>query len=756
MKSDGELTTGSILLAESCLPAMKSGRHTLNVTQQVSGDEKLNDAQLKSETFSFSCEAAGLTLGEGEVYSTYPPQDSFGLFENILPHMVLRRKTLPWERTMEADDQNCPWLALLLFSEEEEAKLMGLEVSQVFVVGKDTYCPVTEKEGYEEGDSCTVVDMAADLFCDICPYVTELPLLAHARCVNRDNKATEQSFQEEWLSVVTCSRLPCSNTTESGLRNTVCLVSLEDFSVFLTKSTREDRASFLGGYRKVRLPVVASFSFYSKKEDYGFLRYFEALTADTLRVGITEPKKEALPLLQRGFTAHNHMLRDGGRIVSFYRGPLLPWNAPDFEGRAEIFPDARLIYQPELGMFDASRSAAANLGRMLGLQNGVFAAALIRFRADNRLKAEERFYQSSLMRGVYGIEAAEMEREADLRQSLEASVLELLTQSLKTRREELAGKPVEWAKEREPGRRERVPLRAFSRWKASFFQEGSYYGFLKEDVQVPDKITDFLAEMSLLSPVPFSYLVPEERMLPEDSIRFFRVDFGWLYALLDGAMSLGRSFREDYAQDAALIWQVLSEVYEKRCALRPTLLRKDSHEVKRHVERCLSEAFGEMESRADGGGAGQVNTGFFMRSELVRGFKGLEFAAYENKGSKEQLPCLRLEVIGEDILLGIYAGECGYLEIRQPPEGMHFGVEDRRGTGDSYEKLLRSLDSGELFADEEENRVRIPLRNGEMGVFNIEKAAENIGKRLGLKKVTSAHMALQMIQNPFTGVVERK
>lgn len=747
MRKLSNLTTGSILLAESYPPPVKSGRITIHASQQLSSSdkseaEKLSQAALKEEQLEISCEAAGLTLGKEEVYSVYPPENAFGIFETVLPHIVLCRKTLPWERSMEIQD--APWLALFLFSEEEDAVLESLDVSEAFSERPDTYCPVKEKEGYEAGTSCLVLDVAADLFCAVCPDAGDLALLAHARCVNRDNKAAGREFQEEWLSVLTCSRLPCSGGGEKGLRNTVYLVSLEDFCEFLTDDSLRSQIASMSKWKRVRIPVLASSSFYSKKEEYDFAKFFRTLTAGTLRVQTTEDgAEEAMPLLQRGYSAHNHMLRDGSRTVSLYHGPLLPWDAPCPKPKYEIFADARLIYQPELGMFDVSESVAANLGKMLALQDGTFAKALLRFRKSNKINAEENYYRKRQLAGLYGIEVPNGGEKA-LHQSLDQEMEELLSSLLKRQQNEL---PAGDVREQLPSdrRQESVNPRLLCGEKVSLLETGEYYGFLSQRAEVPEVITDFLSNLSLLYQVPFSYLVPDEQMLPEDSIRFFRVDFNWLYALLDGAMTLGRSFQEDYEHDTVLIEQILSEVYEKRCAVRPCLLHKSLEAQKEHVEQCLFVA--------DDKEIGQVNTGFFMRSELVKSFQGIEFVAYAKKGDDEPLPCLRLEVIGSDILIGIYAGECNYLEIRQPPEGMHFGMEK---AGDSYAKLLRDLNTGELFADEEENRVQISLRDGQRGVVNIKETAENIRKKLALNQVTSAHLALELIQNPFTGTVEER
>lgn len=754
MKKEMKIDTGKILLAEKYPPSVRPGCLTVSAKQELAGDKRLDGAKIREERFTFSCEAAAWTLGDEEIYSSYPPKNSFGLFEKVLPHMVFRKRTLPWERNMQIEE--APWMALLLFSEEEDAKLKSMKAKEVLEKDETTYCPVTKKEGYAPDANVFVLDVAADLFSLVCPLAQDLPLLAHARQVNRDNKATEDIFQGEWLSVLTCNRLPRSGTGEQGVRNTVYLVSLEDFGDFLLNGKLREQLCSLAVWKRVRIPVLTSFSFYSKNMDYSFEGCFKALGADTLKIR-TDRAKGALPFLQRGYTAHDHILRDGGATVSFYHGPFLPWDAPVCEAKYEFFTDARLIYQPELGMFDVSMSTAANLGRMLALQNEAFAGKLLSFRAGNRLKAEERHYRSSILPDAYGMKCnmADGMEEIDAKALMDKEVEGLLETLLESKRQELTNGTSNEEKKDSGSRKEQqntggnVNANADKmidnprKRKSALLKEGSYYSFLEMKPDIPDEITDFLAKLSLFYQVPFSYLVPDERLLPADSIRFFRIDFNWINALLDGAMSLGRCFEEDYAQDITLIEQILSDIYRKRSSIRPILQRKSIVEQESHIIRSLAAAENE---------SGQVNTGFLLRSELVRGFQGLEFAAYHQKGETEPLPCLRLQVVGNEILIGIYAGECNYLEIKQPPEGMHFGMEKTGGSG--YQKRLRSLETGELLADEEKNIVPIIMQNEKEGIVNFSATASGIGERLGLAEVTSAHMALQMIQNPFTGVVE--
>lgn len=55
----------------------------------------------------------------------------------------------------------------------------------------------------------------------------------------------------------------------------------------------------------------------------------------------------------------------------------------------------------------------------------------------------------------------------------------------------------------------------------------------------PEHVIDYLAKLALLYGVPFENLVPDARMLPPESMRFFYVDPNWTEAIVDGALSTG-------------------------------------------------------------------------------------------------------------------------------------------------------------------------------------------------------------------------
>lgn len=193
----------------------------------------------------------------------------------------------------------------------------------------------------------------------------------------------------------------------------------------------------------------------------------------------------------------------------------------------------------------------------------------------------------------------------------------------------------------------------------------------------PKNIADWLASLLLLHGVPFRYLVPDERMLPPESIRFFHLDVNWMNALWDGAYSIGRYVTKETPQlshlvEGAFAKQVKAQTQKAFHARRAKLLKK--------IPTELPESNTKV-------------TGFLLRSEVVAGWKGLQVNAY----TKEQNPdnpnwdgsaieILRLEHLSDSILLGFFKDEVYRLDIHEPSEGLHYGFDL-----DDNEHLCKSL-----------------------------------------------------------------
>ena len=107
----------------------------------------------------------------------------------------------------------------------------------------------------------------------------------------------------------------------------------------------------------------------------------KGLQCDVLRID------KANTLLQHGYVPKRHLFRSGESTVSLYRGPLVPFRAAGAkqkeEAAVEKIPatsDGALIFDRETSLFDASYSAAWQMGRLLTLRNKGVAAAIVKWR----------------------------------------------------------------------------------------------------------------------------------------------------------------------------------------------------------------------------------------------------------------------------------------------------------------------------------------------------------------------------------------
>lgn len=211
---------------------------------------------------------------------------------------------------------------------------------------------------------------------------------------------------------------------------------------------------------------------------------------------------------------------------------------------------------------------------------------------------------------------------------------------------------------------------------------------------VPPSVHAWFDSLTLLQGVPFNYLVPDERLLPVESIRFFHVDPRWIECLLDGAFSIGRVTGKDQDQDAP---------------------------------------------STDYAGL----SGFLLRSSVVSGWPGLLVDGYAEVitdpdfvPTHSPLPLLRMERLSPNVLICLFDGDLHTVDIHLAPETMHFGVEPIDGP--TVTKKLRG---------EEEITVDVPLRGDTgLGVVDIAGLTSNIQTKTQASPYSSAQFALDMVE----------
>jgi hypothetical protein len=243
---------------------------------------------------------------------------------------------------------------------------------------------------------------------------------------------------------------------------------------------------------------------------------------------------------------------------------------------------------------------------------------------------------------------------------------------------------------------------------------------------VPPAVHDFLGQLALLYGVSFEHLVPDSRMLPPESIRFFYIDSNWIESLIDGAFSIGVHSDRDIR-----FHRVLQHKVREVADLAAGTLR----------ERLRGNEDSPQQPEADP----RIRAGFLLRSQLVSGFPGLEVEAFEGvTGNTPKLKPLRIERLAPDLLLAIFPAIPGLVRLNEPAEGFHFGTSNDRLNGVRVPANFVGPDP----AARSGAPVDVPYRNKEAGVIDVNELANRLQARLAPAGFDSANFALQMIDPP--------
>lgn len=416
----------NITFSDAFRPSLRDGKYTLNVEQSVSSS---NGIQIKEEIFNnskiFCIRGERFNIDPLEFSTIFPPDNATGDYSNVLPHLIFSRKTLPWERTLGPNANGLTWLALLLFDETEclpELKIGTVKNLKPINGGGElpdnVYYPNLELEpGESIDDSCAYIDVDPLLLNKIIPSSNDLQYLVHGRTSKYQDEETGEEKTHEF-SVIVCNRFP-----KSGVKNTVHLVSLENFEQYI------EAFDSLPKDHKIRLVSLKNWSFTCINLDKTFSGILQNLNTDpaVFQIKVNEKGQGSESVnnaLNMGYIPMNHNTRQGDKTVSWYRGPLTPYLA----NREINFPitnsDSIIYYDKNTGMFDVSYACAFQLGRLLALQNESFSTAMFKWRHENKQKILSYIEQKSLCKRL-GV-------DGDLDKNIKAIEAEQITANLKS------------------------------------------------------------------------------------------------------------------------------------------------------------------------------------------------------------------------------------------------------------------------------------------------------------------------------------
>lgn len=379
-------------IEESCMPPLQSGRYIVTSEQSV---EKMGEGAKVTE--EFLVEGPRFCLPQTEIDSVYPPDGTKGSYGGILPQIVFKRKTLPWERSVEKERQSgrygsegkrpmreIPWLLLLTLRESESADLKTGTAEEMAAVPPKVFFPKLTMTEAEKKQKCTYMDLDMGLFQSIAPKPKELALLCHAREVNLENRVCVGD-ESPWVSVLAGNRLP--EVSESGALNRSYLISVESFGDYSQLDIAE--------YKSIRVPVLYQWHYLCMPRGESFTELFEQLKC---RRFCSHSGEAQGAWGAGGYYPVEHRLRNGAKTVSLYRGALIPhmerFEEDDIDAVADV--DGLYQYAADMGLFDISYAAAWQLGKLLALNHRAAAEALMDVQEKNHQTALRQKQQNAL------------------------------------------------------------------------------------------------------------------------------------------------------------------------------------------------------------------------------------------------------------------------------------------------------------------------------------------------------------------------
>lgn len=686
-----KLEPGMLHLYDHQIPALQAGDYEITV-------EHTTDLGNFSKTQSFTVQGPQFALEQGDVYAMYPPGNSRGQYMHTLPHLLLSKRVLPWERGLTREADNIPWMALLVFEEGEllggegaDTKTTTLSVQDFFSQDSDVLKPqITPESDVDLNIPIQSITITSEVFQQIVPRLSELEFLAHCRLVNTDDKEVLSLKDDGSFSVVVSNRFPGVNAQDGtdGTKNIVHLVSLEGWQGYL----QDDSAELIG--KQMRLVSLASWSFFCQ-EDPGesFKGLMQNLAAagqgdlNNLLLRIPMPdaggaqRTPAQTLIQNrlrdGYVPLEYHTQSGEETFAWYRGPFVPRSIATWSRTEPLATaSAAMLFDQDNGVFDQTYAAAWQAGRSLALADQHFAINLFRLRqkshrmTDQMVSAQQSKYAPVLLQqargnanGFKSLLGSKQLIQYEFSQVLDSDFADRLHQTMsgttKLTPEQIAVAAVPQTRS--------VSSRATGQDSLALAKQVAADPMMREIMQ--DALEDdfaplvqWLAKLKLLYNFPLNYLVPDWKMLPQESLRFFYVDPNWLDSMIDGALSIGVQSSRDSEFNRTIKDQIQSAAYAASTQVRAQLRGQASLE---NVKATIAA-----------GALPGVRTGLLIRSSVISGWPGLTIKATDQG---QEVKLLRMERILPDLMLCLFEGVPDHIEIDEPQETMHFGVDD---TGD--------------------------------------------------------------------------
>lgn len=223
------MAPGHFQLYTHFTPALTAGDYKLTTTQSLSatgpkGGLTATDLPVDALDTYVTVTSPRYVLPPEQALSTYPPAGTEGAYGARLPQVVIKRRTLPWERSVAGAPADTPWLALVVFAEGEANVLSNVPVAQCVTAGLTL-------PGAPDVEKGSCLEIRKSMVDTIMPTQKDVPLLVHGRQVDLDDTELMMGDDDGYLAVVIANRLPLAVLDGTGkevpVKYHACLVNLE-------------------------------------------------------------------------------------------------------------------------------------------------------------------------------------------------------------------------------------------------------------------------------------------------------------------------------------------------------------------------------------------------------------------------------------------------------------------------------------------------------------------------------------------------
>lgn len=230
---------GKFFLYDAIVPALEAGKYTLTASLDIDAEDGSSNP-VSDHDLHLKVTAPRFKLPPDQALMVFPPANSEGAYEARLPQIVLKKKTLPWDRAAaqsgtvyndQTVEDHTPWLALVVIAEGEGQIVHDQPWQSCVTPGKT----LTGEADVLNASYLSVPQSTVD---KVFPTIEDLSLLTNVREVNLDDTEAAMGDDDGFLAVVIANRLPQYDTENCKPKAyTACLINLEDQLEFLPKKT---------------------------------------------------------------------------------------------------------------------------------------------------------------------------------------------------------------------------------------------------------------------------------------------------------------------------------------------------------------------------------------------------------------------------------------------------------------------------------------------------------------------------------------